>query len=210
MARGRGDGSDFKSGASRRPLWDQDIWKETQKAGSSQLGESLRIKYSRWQNTESKSLKFGMSLACSRIERGSGWSARGQHEGGYKGRPGLRPEKLGPREVRKPLLSEMGPELLAVGAVRTQCSLFVFCEDILYLTGRPPISGLIFICLAFKKPVLLHQLLWNTHSTLSSVQTQFRLPWLTNAHGGTVTIFVCTAKEVCAIIWIFSRGACRN
>lgn len=77
----------------------------------------------------------------------------------YKGRPGLPPEKLGLREVRKPLLSEMGPELLGVRAVRTQCSLFVFCEDILYLTDRPPISGLIFICLAFKKHVLLHQLL---------------------------------------------------
>lgn len=65
--------------------------------------------------------------------------------------------ELGPRELRKPVLSETGPGLLAVRAVTTQGSLLAFCVDVVYLTGRPPTSCLVFMCLAFKKPVLLHQ-----------------------------------------------------
>ena len=92
---------------------------------------------------------------------------------GYKGRPGqvslLR--KLGPREVRKPLLSEMGPELLAVRAIRTQCSLFVFCEDILYRTGKASNFRFDFHMFGFQKTCT-----FASAPLKHSFYTQFRLP----------------------------------
>ena len=108
-------------------------------------------------NSESKSLKLGVSLACSGVRRGSGWLAKADMRNGYKAgkarsyRQVSLLRKLKPRGVGKPLLSEMGPELP---------TLRKFCEDILYLPGRPPISCLIFIYVRLsEKPVLLHQFL---------------------------------------------------
>ena len=141
-----------------KALWDQDIWKETQKVGSSQLDEKSDCKIIQVvRNSESKSLKLGVSLACSGVRRGSGWLAKADMRNGYKAgkarsyRQVSLLRKLKPRGVGKPLLSEMGPELP---------TLRKFCEDILYLPGRPPISCLIFIYVRLsEKPVLLHQFL---------------------------------------------------
>lgn len=139
MESGRSEGGYFRSGALEdlRPRY----LNETKTSESSQFGENLRVKYSRWKKQQTEKFEIWDKLSrCKEWKEPGGWPMPAQRAIMMGGKDQVTQVKFS--SDGNSGLGKLDSCVTLRSGTRTadsQCYLFASYKDVLYLTGSPSV-----------------------------------------------------------------------